>query len=399
MKDYKRYIFQILSKRLQEPRRFIQVLSGPRQVGKTTAIKQFLIESQLPAHYVSADEPGLQGQTWLTQQWEVARAMTQKDGRHSQQAIFIIDEIQKIANWSTIIKQHWDEDSMNNYPLHVVILGSAPLLIEQGLSESLAGRFETIHATHWSFQEMQQAFAWNLQQYIYFGGYPGAASLIDDVDRWSKYIKDSLIETTLSRDILLLVRINKPALLRRLFQLGCCYSAKILSYQKMLGQLQDAGNTTTLSHYLNLLDQAGMLTGIEKYAGQEVRKRSSSPKFQVYNTALLSAQNDIDFVTATQNPIYWGQLVESAVGAYLCNQAIGTQIKIYYWREHNQEVDFILTKGKKIVALEVKSQYSTTLSGMAAFEHAFKPQKILQIGGQGMPLETFFKLSIDEWFR
>lgn len=399
MKSYKRLIFQTLRSRLTEPRRFIQVLAGPRQVGKTTLIKQVLTELRIPAHYVSADDPGLQSQTWLKQQWEIARLLTKGNHQHAESAVLIIDEIQKITHWSNTIKQFWDEDTMQNCPLKVVILGSAPLLIEQGLSESLAGRFEVIHATHWSFKEMQEAFSWNLQQYIYFGGYPGSASLINDNQRWARYINDSLIETTLARDILLLVRVDKPALLRRLFHLGCHYSTKILSYQKMLGQLQDAGNTTTLSHYLSLLEQAGMLTGLEKYAGQEVRKRGSSPKFQVYNNALISAQNDLAFDAAVQNPIYWGQLVESAVGAHCCNQAIGTNIKVCYWRERNQEVDFVLTKGKKVITLEVKSNHEKNTSGMSIFDKTFNPQKVFQIGGQGMPLEMFFNTRIEELFR
>ncbi len=393
MDSYKRPIFQSLKERILEPRHFIQVLAGPRQVGKTTLIRQLLPEFPGKTHYISADEPGLQAATWLVQHWHSARQMAQIE---KQAVLLVIDEIQKVPDWSKWVKELWDEDTLQAYPIKVVLLGSAPLLLQQGLSESLAGRFEVLHATHWSFLEMQQAFSWTLEQYIYFGGYPGAAQLINDEDRWARYIKDSLIETTLSRDILLMVRVDKPALLRRLFQLGCRYSAKLLSYQKMLGQLQDAGNTTTLAHYLRLLDQANMLAGLEKYAGEVVRKRGSSPKFQVYNTAFLSAQSDYHFIEAKQDPAYWGQLVESAVGAYLLNQIVGTSIQLFYWRRGDDEVDFILQKGNTIIALEVKTQGLAKTAAINAFAHEFHPQKILQIGGQGIPLERFFSMSISE---
>ncbi len=393
MKSYKRAIFQQLISNLAEPRRFIQVLLGPRQVGKTTLIHQILPLFPGRTHYVSADEPGLHAQTWLLQQWAVARQIATSTKLDT---LLVVDEIQKIADWPRLVKQLWDEDSLHSCPLKVIILGSAPLLLQQGLTESLAGRFEVIHATHWSFREMQEAFGWDLSHYIYFGGYPGAASLSGDVDRWARYVRESLIEPTLAHDILLMVRIDKPALLRRLFQAGSHYSGKILSYQKILGQLQDAGNTTTLSHYLKLLNQINMLCGLEKYAGQEVRKRGSSPKFQVYNNAFLSAQNNYSFIEVTQNPAYWGQWVGSAVGAHLINHAIGTSIQVYYWREGHAEVDFVLKKGDKIVALEVKSNVSEKISAMTAFNKAFKPYKLLQIGGQGMPLETFFSSSIED---
>ncbi len=395
METYKRDIFQQLMSRLAEPRRFIQVLAGPRQVGKTTLTQQILPLFPGRAHYVSADELTLDAPTWLLQQWDVARQMA---ATNTQDTVLIVDEIQRIADWSRLVKLLWDEDSRRGITLKVVILGSAPLLLQQGLTESLAGRFEVIHATHWSFHEMREAFDWDLPHYIYFGGYPGAVDFINDIDRWARYVKESLIEPTLAHDILLMVCIDKPALLRRLFQVGCHYSGKILSYQKMLGQLQDAGNTTTLSHYLRLLNQVNMLCGLEKYAGQEVRKRGSSPKFQVYNNTLLSVQNNYSFSEVTQNPAYWRQWVESAVGAYLVNQAIGKSIQVYYWREGNAEVDFVLQKGDKVVALDVKSNVTEKISAMTTFNQAFKPYKLLQIGGQGMPLEIFFTTTIEDLF-
>lgn len=246
----------------------------------------------IPVIYASADESGVKDHFWIQQQWDIARLSAKDNG----DVLLVLDEIQKIPDWSSVVKKCWDEDTRHKVHLKVVLLGSAPLLIQRGLTESLAGRFEQIPVTHWSFQEMHQAFGFSLDQYIYFGGYPGAAPLIQDEPRWQRYIHDALIETTLSRDILLLNPIHKPILLRRLFQLSCEYSSQILPYHKMLGQLHDAGNTTTLAHYLELLKGVGMVAGIEKYCWNQIRQRASSPKLQVFNTALISANSNFSFL-------------------------------------------------------------------------------------------------------
>lgn len=392
-----RPICQTVLNRLKEPRRFIQVLAGPRQVGKTTLTHQATQQLDLPFHYASADEPTRHDRTWIEQQWEIGRARA-KESTHG--AVLILDEIQKINEWSNSVKFLWDQDTRSQLSLKVVLLGSAPLLIQQGLTESLAGRFEVLNITHWSLSEMQQAFGWTLPQYIYFGGYPGAAHLIEDEARWKRYIIDSLIETTISRDILLMNPINKPALLRQLFHLGCEYSSQILSFQKMLGQLHDAGNTTTLAHYLELLSGAGMLTGLSKFSGQLIRQRGSSPKLHALNTALITTQSQSTFTTAQQDREIWGRLLESAIGAYLINESIGTEIKIFYWREAHKEVDFIVEYGKKILAIEVKSnRRKEVLPGMDAFNQTFKPDQLLLIGGQGMSVEEFLLKPLRSWFE
>ncbi len=311
---FERRNVNILLNRLGEPRRFMQVLSGPRQTGKTTIARQVMQKSQSPTHYASADEPALKDRFWIEQQWEAARAQS-RSSHKEMGGVLVLDEIQKIPGWSETVKRLWDEDTENNHMLHVILLGSSALLVQQGLTESLAGRFEMIHVTHWSFEEMKTAFGWNVEDYIFYGGYPGAAELIGDHQRWSNYIKESLIETTISRDILLMTRVDKPALLRQLFQLGCNYSSQILSYQKMLGQLQDAGNTTTLAHYLQLLQQAGLIAGLQKYAGQRVRQRALSPKLLTLNTALMSASKPYGKEEAVKDTDYWGRLVESAIGS------------------------------------------------------------------------------------
>ncbi len=392
---FKRPLFDILQIRIQEPRRFIQVMAGPRQAGKTTLARQLEASELLPCHYASADQPTLRDRTWIEQQWDLARLKADKEG-----ALLILDEIQKIPAWSETVKSLWDQDTHGKVPLRVILLGSAPLLVQEGLTESLAGRFELIRVPHWSFSEMQQAFGWDLDEYLFFGGYPGAATLISDQERWARYILDSLVETTISRDVLLMSRINKPALLRQLFHLGCAYSGQILSYQKMLGQLQDAGNTTTLAHYLQLLSGAGLLAGLPKYSGHRVRQRASSPKLLVLNTALMTAASSLSFEEARADRRFWGRLVESAAGAHLVNSAWGRQIEVFYWRERSKEVDFVLKQRESLTAIEVKTaRRREELPGMAAFDDAFSPHGKLLVGGQGMALDDFFKTSAQALIR
>lgn len=395
--SFVRPIYQQILARVDEPRKFIQVIVGPRQVGKTTLIKHLLKNINIPAHYASADSPTIGDLPWIEHQWESAREKI-KENKQTHCALLVLDEVQKIPNWSDKIKELWDEDTFHDMQLKVVLLGSSPLLIQVGLSESLAGRFETIRMTHWSYLEMKEAFAWSLNQYIFFGGYPGSADLIKDETRWRDYINQSLIETSISRDILLMNRVDKPVLLRRLFELGCHYSGQILSYQKMLGQLADAGNATTLAHYLTLLDGAGMLTGLSKF-GKLLKQKASSPKLQVYNTALMSALKQIHLNKALEDRQYWGRLVESAVGAQLLNEGLKHNIDIFYWRDHNKEIDFVLQKGDNIIALEVKSGLRDhIISGSLDFSKRFPVKRMLLIGGGGISLEQFFSTNISEWF-
>jgi predicted AAA+ superfamily ATPase len=386
-----------LLKRLREKRRFVQVLAGPRQVGKTTVARQVMEASKMPTHYASADEPTWRDRTWLDQQWNLAR-LKAAEGKAG--ALLVLDEIQKIADWPNAVKLLWDADTYTGTPLKVVLLGSSPLLIQSGLTESLAGRFEVIAVPHWSFTEMREAFGWNVEQYVFYGAYPGAAGLIDDPPRWQRYVLESMVETTVSRDILLLTRVDKPALLRRLFYLGCAYSGQILSYQKMIGQFADAGNTTTLAHYLELLQGAGMLAGLSKFAGGQVRQRNSSPKLQVLNTALMSAQDGRSIAQARQDGDYWGRLVESCIGQHLYNSSFGTIISLTYWRERNHEVDFVLQHRKTTVAIEVKSgARRQSLPGMEAFAKRYKPRRQLLVGGQGIPLEEFLSKPAAHWIQ
>jgi predicted AAA+ superfamily ATPase len=393
---YARSLTDTLERRLKEPRRFLQILAGPRQVGKTTAVRQVLDRLDVPTHYATADEPTLQSTAWIGQQWETARLRADQDRRRG--AVLALDEIQKASAWAAAVKRLRDEDTAVGRRLKVVLLGSSPLLMQQGLTESLAGRFEIIAASHWTFAEMRDAFGFDLDRYIYFGGYPGAAPLAKQHARWVRYIKDSLIETTVSRDILLMTRVEKPALLRRLFHLACEYSGQVVSYQKMVGQLQEAGNTTTLAHYLELLSGAGMVTGLQKFAGQAVRRRASSPKLQVLNTGLMTAQSGRTLAAARRDTEFWGHLVESAVGAHLVNTARDSNTEVFYWRERNREVDFVLRRGRKVTAIEVKSGRNLERPvGMEAFARSFHPHRTLLVGESGIPIEEFLLQPAGEW--
>jgi predicted AAA+ superfamily ATPase len=384
----------VLAARLAEPRRFIQVVAGPRQVGKSTLVQQVTDALALPVRQASADEPTLRGADWIAQQWEAARlSIDDAEG-----AVLVLDEIQKIPGWSETVKRLWDEDTRAKRRLKAVLLGSAPLLIAQGLTESLAGRFEVLPLSHWSYAEMRTAFGWPVDAYVFYGGYPGAAPLIGEPARWSRYVLDSLIETSISRDVLLLTRVDKPALLRRLFELACRYSGQVLSYTKMLGQLQDAGNTTTLAHYLELLAGAGMVCGLPKYAGDAARSRGSSPKLQVLNTALMTAVSGYTLTEARADREFWGRLVESAVGAHLANAAMRGECALHYWRERNHEVDFVVQAGRRLTAIEVKSGRAPQAHpGTAAFVQAFKPKRTLLVGGDGIALDDFLMRPVAHW--
>ena len=384
-----------LIRRLVEPRRFLQVIAGARQVGKTTLVGQVAEQAGLPSRYASADEPTLRGPEWIEAQWDAARLLVGKRG-----ALLVLDEVQKVSGWSETVKRLWDEDTRARRPLMVVAVGAAPPLRQKGLPQSLAARFEILHLPHWTLTEMRQAFGWTLDQFLFYGAYPGAAPLADQPERWSRYIRDALIETTIARDVLLLSRVDKPVLLRRLFEVGCAYSGQILSYNKMLGQLQDAGNATTLAHYLDLLAGAGMLTGLQKFAGGAVRRRGSSPKLQVLNTALMTAQSGLSVSEAREDREFWGRLVESAVGAYLANAAATGTCEIFYWRDRNREVDFVVRAGKSLVAIEVKStRRRDTMPGMTAFADAFRPTRKLLVGGDGIALDEFLSKPVEHWVR
>ena len=382
----------ILLKRLGEPVERIQIVAGPRQVGKSTLVRQTLI-SWSPEDFTSVttevdgrditDETQLfradtkRDAAWLIDVWRQARAIAKRRAQHH---VLVVDEIQKIPQWSEVVKGLWDADRATGVDMHVVLLGSAPLLMQKGLAESLAGRYEIIRMTHWSLAEMQDAFDFSLEEYIYFGGYPGGAKLVKDEDRWREYVIASLIQPNIEKDILQMTRVEHPALLKLLFELGGRYSGQILSLTKMQGQLQHTGNVTTLADYLHLLSEAGLLTGLQKFAGQVVRQRASPPKLHVLNTALMTAGSGYTFAEAQSDRAFWGHLVESAIGAHLINTATET-LKVTYWRQSPYEVDFVLSMPKRIIAIEVKSgKFSGNAPGLKKFQEEFRVTKSLVVG-------------------
>jgi uncharacterized protein len=395
-KAFQRPHYQPLMNRMEEPRRFIQVLAGPRQVGKTTLVGQILANISVKSTFIAADAQQNSDGSWLNQQWETARQNLRISG--ASELILAIDEVQKIPNWSEIVKLNWDADTRNDVAIKVILLGSSRLLLQQGLTESLAGRFELTYLGHWSLSEMEIAFGFTPQNFVWFGGYPGAAQLVADEPRWKKYVRDTLIEPSISRDILMLTRVDKPALLRRLFEVGCGYSGKILSFNKLLGQLIDSGNTTTLTNYLELLDSAGLLGGLEKYSGDLIRQRSSSPKFQVHNTALMSAQTAENFEEIIKRPEKFGFFVESAVGAHLINHARTGEFTLHYWRDGNDEIDFILEKFGKIVGIEVKSGSGKAANSIGVFQKKYPHAKMILVGSTGIPWDVFLRQNPVDFF-
>ena len=339
---YKRAEYQIIKNRLEEPRKFIQVVMGARQIGKSTVVKQVLKDLDLPYLFYSADNVPASNTAWVSDCWEAVRSLKRSNNWES--AILVIDEIQKVPNWSEVVKKEWDDDTFNDRNIKVLLLGSSRVRLEKGLSESLAGRFEEIRMGHWSYVEMMDCFGWSLDQYIFYGGYPGAAPLVDDEDRFQQYIQSAIIDATINKDILMDTPIGKPALLRQTFELGAAYSGELLSLNKMLGSLQDAGNTSTLSGYLNLLAESGLLCGLQKYSIDMARRRASIPKLQVYNNALKTVYSPMPFNQAVLDRKSWGRIFESGVGAYLVSQAFVHRFDVFYWRERKDEVYFILRK-------------------------------------------------------
>jgi hypothetical protein len=393
MKTIQRTYLEVIKNRLLEPVKQIQVLAGPRQVGKTTLVRQALEVCNMPYKYISADAVAASDYGWLNTVWNDAR-LAQKNANTTY--ILAIDEIQKVYQWSEKVKQLWEEDRFNNQSIHLVLLGSSRLLLQQGLTESLAGRFELIHIPHWRYSEMNEAFNFSSEEFAWFGAFPGAANLITDEDRWKQYIRESLIETAISKDLLMLTRIDKPALLRNLFELGSSYSGQILSFTKLMGQLQDAGNTTTLSHYLRLLDGAGLLTGLPKFAIDKARTKSSSPRFQVFNNALMNCYQPQNFIEAKANPEIWGRVVESAIGThFLTYREEG--IEMLYYREGADEVDYVLTFKEKFIALEIKTSRKAS-AGLNKFSSKFAPHRSYLISPEGLTWQELLKLHPAELF-
>lgn len=393
---YRRSEYQLIKQRLEEPRKFIQVVIGARQIGKSTVVKQVIDTIDCPCLSFSADNVPATNNGWISNCWAATRSTMTAHNYSSM--ILVIDEIQKISNWSEAVKKEWDDDTFNNRNIKVLLLGSSRVLIEKGLSESLAGRFEEIRMSHWSYTEMRDCFGFSLDEYIYFGGYPGAASLIGDEDRFRQYIQASIIDATINKDILIDTPINKPALLRQTFELAAAYSGNILSLSKMVGSLQDAGNTTTLAGYLDLLAQSGLICALQKFSVDSARRRASIPKLQVFNNALKMVYTPQSFGSAIANRQTWGHIFESGIGAHILSQAFTHRFEVFYWRDRNDEVDFILRKHNSIIAIEVKSNAESQTTGLERFKHEFAPKTALIVGNNGIPAADFLSLNLSTLF-
>ena len=393
---YKRAEYQLIKKRIEEPRKFIQVVMGARQIGKSTVVKQVLKDLDAPYQLFSADNVPTTNSAWISDSWAAVRSL--KESKDWESMILVIDEIQKISNWSEVVKKEWDDDTFHDRDIKVLLLGSSRVLLEKGLSESLAGRFEEIRMSHWSYPEMRDCFGFSLDQYLFYGGYPGAASLIDDDDRFSQYIQSAIIEATINKDILMDTPISKPALLRQTFELGAAYSGELLSMNKMLGSLQDAGNTVTLAGYINLLDESGLLCGLQKFCMDMARRRASIPKLQVYNNALKMVYSPLSFEQSILDRKSWGRTFESGIGAYLVSQAFVHRFEVFYWREKDAEVDFVLRKNGSVVAIEVKSNAEKRTEGLDKFRQMFKPQAAFIVGDGGIGAEDFLSMDLKKLF-
>lgn len=382
---YVRSIVQTLVTRMNEPRRFIQILLGPRQTGKTTAVTQALERVGIPHLFCEVGEHG-ESSDWIRAQWYQARNMIV--GGHSS-VLLVIDEVQYVSGWADAVKALWDEDARSGVDLRVVLTGSSATLMRSGMSESLAGRFELVRCTHWTFAECRDAFGFSLDDFLFFGGYPGAATLRDDITRWAAYLMDSIIEPTIAKDVIALEDVRNPALLRRLFYLGAPYSAQEISYRKLLGQLDDRGNTATIAHYLDLLSQAGMMSGILKYDPKLIRERSSSPRLLVHNTALMTAAYGTRRRFLLDDPDRRGHLVESAVGAYLLTRAQVEGYSLNWWRDGSREVDFVVSNAWQSIAIEVKSGRVKSTTGLTEFIIRHPGARTLIVGSPGCTLEDF----------
>lgn len=393
---YKRAEYQIIKGRLEEQRRFIQVVMGARQIGKSTVVKQVLKDLEAPYQFFSADNVPTMGSAWISNCWAAVRSLKESNGWES--IVLVIDEVQKITNWSEVVKKEWDDDTFHDRNIKVLLLGSSRVLLEKGLSESLAGRFEEIRMSHWSYREMRECFGLSLDRYLFYGGYPGAASLIGDEDRFQQYIQSAIIEATINKDILMDTPISKPALLRQTFELGAAYSGELLSLNKMLGSLQDAGNTATLAGYINLLGESGLLCGLQKFSIDTARRKASIPKLQVYNNALKMVYSPLTFEQALLDRKAWGRIFESGIGAYLVSQTFIHRFEVFYWRERNDEVDFILRKKGSVVAIEVKSNAEKRTEGLDKFRQLFHPTASFIVGDGGIGASEFLAMDITKLF-
>ena len=377
----------------------MQIVMGPGQVGKSTLVGQFTEGISVPFDFFAADGVNRFDSSWIPNKWQQVRM--RMDIHSEQEHILIIDEVQKIRGWSEQVKKEWDEDSRSHRNLKVILLGSSRLLLQKGLEESLEGRFETIKMGYWDWQEMHEAFGFSMDEYVYFGGFPGLAPDIQDEDRWRNLMEDSIISPILTRDILEIEEIRNPALLRQVFELACIESAKELSLTKMQGTM-NSGTVPTIKNYLDILNKSMIVQPLQNYSPSRVKEKQSVPKMQVFNNAFRNRFGTFSFDEARVDPAEWGRLVESAVGAHLANRAMTDDYELFYWRnERRQECDYVLRKGQALVAIEVKSGSVDKTVGFEKFKEQFADNVTAAfiVGPHALPLDDFFMMDLKSLFK
>jgi len=328
----------------------IQLLVGPRQVGKTTLLLELGSEWEGRSVYASADTPEAVLPHWREGIWRRIEAMAGDGGP----AVLLLDEIQYLPDWSLWLKSKFDESRRLGLPIRIVASGSSSLRIGSGARESMAGRFEKLTLSHWAAGDLAEIAGITPQEavrrLVTHGGYPGAVAFWNDSARWQAYVRDSIIEPAVGRDILHLEKVRKPALLRQVFAVAAAHPSEILSLEKIAGLLAEKGALETISHYLSLLDEAFLVSPLQKFSNSEIRRRRSSPKLVVRNNALLVAGGSKPPDPETE-PERWGRWVENACLA----RAVNDGMEVHFWREEPWEVDAVVGSGGERYLLEVKT--------------------------------------------
>lgn len=397
MESFLRPMTRELLKRLGEGAALPQIVIGPRQIGKTTAIGQTvgsLSGKGFAAVLADADAMAAPPEKWVVEHWRKAHALAGT----GKPTILAFDELQKVPGWSEIVKREFDVSQRSNAGPRprIVISGSSALLVSKGMRESMAGRFELIRFPHWGLAEERAAFAVDIETHVALGGYPRRREFLPDTGRFLDYVRDSIIESVLSKDLLLLNPVDKPVLLRRLFEFACHHPAEVVSLQKMLGQLTDKGNVTTIAHYLDLLAAAFLVTPIQKYSPEILRIRSSSPKLIVMAQALLAAVQDKKPDALARDREQYGRWVENAVGAHLLRSGL----EVFYWRDRDREIDFVARKGRAVMAVEVSvSPKKHTPDSLKRLARKIGIARSVVVGPQGVALESFLLRDPVEWLE
>ncbi len=351
-----------LSDKLSRYPHLVQVLIGPRQVGKTTSIIAFLKQHYADGfHYYNSEEHFQSSNQWVQECWYKAQ---------KQNKVLVIDEVQKIPDWAQVIKAMWDQQQLSGRKIKCIVLGSSSLSIQKGLSESLAGRFMLTQAFHWNYTESKEGYNLSWEEYLEIGGYPGAYPMRENLSDWQNYVKNSLVQAVIEKDILLNHTVKSPALFRQCFEILTSYPAQEISYTKLLGQLQNKGNTDLIKHYLSLFEGAFLIKQLSKFSAGKIRQKASSPKIIPLCPAFYYMQT-LSALTSKEK----GRIFELIVGMALLRSGY----EMFYWRDGQYEVDYVLKFGKNLWAIEVKSGQSKKANGLLRFNQLYPDAKMVMI--------------------